>query len=97
MKKEIKESRDFKVKYVGESGRSGYERGKEHVSDYVNFEETSHLLKHYILYHQKDMKPEEMEYGMRVKETFHTAIERQVAEAVSISTEKGKGKTLMNS
>ena len=43
------------------------------------------------------MKPKEMEYGMRVKETFHTAIERQVAEAVSISTEKGKGKTLMNS
>ena len=91
------EKRDFKVKYIGESARSGFERGEEHLSDYKNLNETSHLLKHYVLYHQQEIKKEEMEFGMRVRETFHTAIERQVAEAVTISFENKKGKILMNS
>ena len=34
---------------------------------------------------------------MHVKESFSTAIERQVWEAVAISVENRKGKTLMNS
>ena len=53
--------REFKVKYVGESGRSGYERSKEHVSDFKNLVDTSHLLKHYVLEHQKEMKLEDRE------------------------------------
>jgi len=43
------------------------------------------------------MKKEEMEFGMRVREIFYTAIERQVAEAVTISFENKEGKILMNS
>ena len=89
--------REFKVKYVGESGRSGYERSKEHVSDFKNLVDTSHLLKHYVLEHQKEMKLEDMKFGMRVKKTFNTAIERQIAEAVYISFEKKKGTVLLNS
>ena len=85
------------MKYIGESARSGFERGEEHLSDYKSLNETSHLLKHYVLYHQQEIKKEEMEFGMRVRETFHTAIERQVAEAVTISFENKKGKILMNS
>ena len=89
--------RDFKVKYVGETGRSRYKRGKEHVEDFRNLNDTSHLLKHYILVHHNDMKPQNMEFEMRVRESYNTAIERQVGEAVAIAKEKRDGKTLMNS
>ena len=98
VKKKIENlKRDFKVKYVGETGRSSYERAKEHMSDFRNLVDTSHLLKHYILKHQDEMKIDEMKFGMRVKKSYTTAIERQVAEAVSISFEKKKGTTLLNS
>ena len=89
--------REFNVKYVGESGRSGYERGKEHVSDFKNLVDTSHLLKHFVMEHQDQMKLEDMQFGMRIKKTYNTAIERQVAEAVYISFEKKRGTVLLNS
>ena len=40
------------------------------------------------------MKPQ---FRMRVRESYNTAIERQVGEAVAIAKEKRDGKTLMNS
>ena len=92
-----KEKREFHVKYIGESGRSGYERGREHVEDLNNLNETSHLLKHYILEHQDEMKVEQMEFGMRIRSNFTRAIERQISEAVAINCEKRKGTKLLNS
>ena len=40
---------------------------------------------------------QDLKFGMRVRETFSTAIERQVGEAVAISVEQRKGRKLMNS
>ena len=74
---------DYKYVYVGESSRSGYERGKEHVRDYQNLEEDSHFLKHYLTCH-RDIEMSEMKFGMRLKSSFRTALERQIEEAVSI-------------
>ena len=37
---------NYKIKYVGESARSEYDRGKEHAESFKNLHETSHLLKH---------------------------------------------------
>ena len=96
VKKDI-EKKEYSVKYVGETGRSAYERGKEHVEDFYNLSEKSHLLKHYILEHQKEIKMQDLKFGMRVREVFNTAIERQVGEAVAISVEQRKGRKLMNS
>ena len=79
------------------TGRSAYERGKEHVADFHNLSEKSHLLKHYIMEHQNEIKMQDLKFGMRVRETFNTAIERQVGEAVAISVEQKKGRKLMNS
>ena len=90
------ERKDFSTKYVGESARSGYERGGEHVDALKRMDETSHLMKHYLLKH-KNIKIEEMKYGMKVKTIFRTSIERQVGEAVTIHMEKEKGTALMNS
>ena len=39
----------------------------------------------------------DVKFGMKVRNTFRTAIERQVGEAVAIDIEQRKGLTLMNS
>ena len=85
-----------KVKYVGETNRSGYERGREHVKQFKNMEEGSHLLKHYLQCH-RNIQMEEMEYGMRIRASFKSAIERQISEAVAIDLEEKSGTKLMNS
>ena len=69
---------------IGETGRSGYERTKEHVSDLYNIEEKSYLLKHYVLCHQHEMELYEMEFCKRIKKSYSSAKKRQVGEAVSI-------------
>ena len=43
------------------------------------------------------MKLNDLEYGMRVRTRFKTALERQVGEAVVISREQKTGTTLLNS
>ena len=96
MKTERKKKKNYKVKYIGETGRSGYERGLEHLKDFENCEETSHLLKHYLLYH-KDIKKNDMRFGMRLRRSYRTPIERQIGEAVAIDVEKRGGTNLMNS
>ena len=95
-RKEKRGRKEYSTKYIGETGRSGYERGIEHVRDFENCEETSHLLKHYIIFH-KDVKKSEMKFGMRLRNCYRSPIERQVGEAIAIDREKRKGTVLMNS
>ena len=61
-----------------------------------SLDERSHLLKHLIEKHP-DLTIEEFRFGMRVRESFRSAFERQVGEAVSIKKEQERGITLMNS
>ena len=72
----------YDVKYIGETGRSGYERAKEHVRDFLDLKENSHLLRHYILKPTSEMRVDPLEYGMRIRSQFKTALERQIGEAV---------------
>ena len=95
-RKEISNKSSYTVKYIGESNRSGYERGREHIEQFRNMRDQSHLLKHYLQWH-KDMDIEEMEVGMKVRSTFKSAIERQISEAVAISRAESEGTILMNS
>ena len=37
--------------YIGESGRSLYERGKEHWKAFREAREDSHILKHHLVHH----------------------------------------------
>ena len=85
------------MKYIGETSRTGFERGVEHKSDYERLEKRSHLLKHYVLVHQKEMRLDELEFGKRVRKSYRTALERQVGEAVAISRESEAGTVLLNS
>ena len=82
--------------YIGETKKSGYERGCEHMEDLKTLKENSHLLKHLIEIHP-NLKIDELKVGMRIRKTFKSALERQIGEAIAIKVSKEKGYTLMNS
>ena len=71
-----------KVTYYGESARSAYERGLEHMSDFKKQEEDSHMWKHQLEEHPNQ---EKVKFRMKVVKTHRTALQRQVHEAVLIS------------
>ena len=94
--KEESRNKNYKYKYIGETSRSGYERGREHWDMKEKYNEKSHMLKHCLLQHS-ELEPEKVRFGMRVRQQFKTALERQVGEAVAILEEKEKGIELLNS
>ena len=51
--------------YVGETSRSGYERGFEHLDMLATLSSSSVMLRHMLLKHEKrDMS--EIKWGMRI-------------------------------
>ena len=70
--------------YIGESSRTGYQRGLEHLRGLRDQLDASPLWKHQLVAH----KGEETAYTMEVEETFRTPLERQVAEGVRINLQK---------
>ena len=83
MKREEKHDGDFKFKYIGETNRSAYKRGKEHLRDFRDLNEGSHIPKHYLR-HNRNISMNEMKVGMRVRAQYRSALERQIGEATSI-------------
>ena len=92
----MEKKKEYKVKYVGESSRSLYERLCEHREDFDRLLEKSHKLKHYILAH-RDIPREKMKFGIRIRKQYKKAFERQIGEAISIEKETEKGTILLNS
>ena len=58
--------KNYKYVYIGETHKSGFERGKEHQDDRKYFNVKSHMLKHCILHHS-DKDPGEVSFGMRLR------------------------------
>ena len=87
LEKKRKMEAEMKVpKYVGESGRSGYERGFEHLDQLANLNSKSHMLRHMLDRHMgKDFS--EIKWGMFITKFKRSAFERQIDEAVTIETE----------
>ena len=84
-----------KYKYVGETGRSAYERGWEHLNDLAQLRTSSHMLKHCIGVHENsDMG--EIQFGMKVIQYSKSSFERQIRESVQIQAER-KDHHLLNS
>ena len=81
MKNEIK-----KVKYVGESSRSGYDRGFEHLDKLATLSSNSHMLNHMVEEHYME-DFQDIRWGMFITRLMRSAFERQIEEAVSISRE----------
>ena len=79
--------------YIGESGRSAFERGTEHIRDYEALELDSHMLKHKILAHGDQEK--EIAFKMKILKKHNTAFRRQVHEAVVV--ELNESNNILNS
>ena len=69
--------------YVGESSRSSYERGYEHLDKLASLSSDSHMLKHMVDKH-KGEDFNEVKWGMFVLKYLRSAFERQIEEAVTI-------------
>ena len=82
-------------KYIGESNRSAYERGWEHLNDLATLNPRSHMLKHVVLHHP-DKNILDIEFSMKVKKYCKTSFERQILESVTIQQEKNRHQ-IMNS
>ena len=76
-----------RYKYIGESARSGFERGLEHQKDLEDLKKDSHMLKHYFNNHEGE-NIAEMEFGMRILKAHKTAFNRQISESVEIQNQK---------
>ena len=69
--------------YLGETGRTGYERAKEHVGDWKSRKEDTHMHEHGEKEHgDTEGGPH---FGMKILKAHRSALERQIHEAVIIS------------
>ena len=75
-------------KYIGESSRSIYERGLEHLRDKEEIKADSHMIKHFFDKHSEE-ELEDMKFGVRILKQAKTAFTRQIGESVAIQSNKG--------
>ena len=78
--------------YIGETSKSGFERGVNHQTDYRGLHLDSHILKHKILHHGEG---EAISFSMKILQKHSSAFKRQVHEAVMV--EMMEGENLLNS
>ena len=82
-------------KYIGESNRSCFERGLEHMRDRNYLNKGSHMLKHIVDKHgDEDML--KIKFGMRALKFHRASFERQIYESVMIQRNRGQH-NLLNS
>ena len=73
--------------YYGESSRTAFERGKEHLSGFQSENIDNHMFKHYSDEHQG----EEISFSMKVIKGHMSAFTRQIHEAVIIQRNEKNG------
>ena len=78
--------------YVGETYRSLAERHSEHVSDWIDNKEESHMNKHALEAHSGIT-----DFSIKIVKSHKTAISRQISETVRIKCKTLEGATLLNS
>ena len=82
--------------YIGETGKSIFERGKQHLADALSKKrrDKSHIAVHIRDEHNGD--PTKANFQFKVLRKFKTAFSRQIAEAVEIRIRTRKGEHLLN-
>ena len=87
VKERKKEARLYK--YIGETSRSAYERGFEHLDKLASLSTQSMMLRHMVDQHEgEDMG--KVKWDMEIKEFKKSAFERQIKEGVLIQRESEK-------
>ena len=81
--------------YIGETNRSVYERGLDHVNDIAACKTSSHMLRHLLDVHEEEEETwKEVKFGMRIVKNTRSAFERQILESVMI--QKSRDRHLLN-
>ena len=75
------------ARYVGESGRNGYHRMKEHARDIKSNNLKNAFSKHLQLKHPDKMR-EPSVFSYKVEGTFRACLDRQVQEGVRITLDE---------
>ena len=78
---------------MGETSRSAYERGFEHLDKLATLSLNSHMLRHMVSDHEEE-DFSKIQWGMFVLEFKRTAFDRQISEAVTIQKEAEKSSIL---
>ena len=73
--------------YIGETAKSAFERGFEHLNDKKSLSLKSHMLKHIVDKHEHE-DHSQVEFRMKVLQYHQTAFERQVSESVKIQSHR---------
>ena len=81
------------AEYWGETARTAFERGEEHLEGMRNQDESNGLWKHSQIHHGGKLRREELE--MKVVETHRSPLSRQIHEGVEIETNSAE--IVMNS
>ena len=82
-------AKGLEINYYGESARTSYERGKEHMKDYLDQSEESHMMKHHVTEHPEIQEP--VDFSMKVIKAHRTPFTRQIHEAVLIQMNEKNG------
>ena len=78
-----------KTHYIGESARSTYERGLEHLGDATSSTQRSHMRDHLEEAHPGEDRTPESTFCIRIMRSEPSALVRQVSEAVEIARAEG--------
>ena len=81
------------AQYWGETARTSYERGEEHLEGLESKNEKNSLWKHSLLYHEGELGREDL--VMKVVEKHQSPMARQIHEGVELETSKAE--IIMNS
>ena len=73
--------------YIGETARSSYERGWEHINDIDQLKPSSHMLRHLIDQHSNE-EWEGVNFHMRVLKYTRSSFDRQILESVLIQNNR---------
>ena len=75
-------TRGVDKRYIGETARSGYERGLEHAKGYILKSEDNHMHKHHAIDHPDEAR--QPEFSMKVIKSHQSPLYRQIHEAIMI-------------
>ena len=82
----------LKAIYYGETSKNGYIRGKQHLSDQLKDKECSVMSRHSKEFHNNKL----IGWTMNIVNTFKSAMDRQIDEAVRINSNSSKADIVIN-
>ena len=74
-----------KSTYIGETGRSLYERSLEHLADAASMKQTSHIWRHWATCHPDMLS--QPDFTFKVVRVHKSCLDRQIHEGVRIATD----------